>query len=32
MISSLIEESSMQWNKELIDGIFSHEEVALINK
>ena len=31
-VSSLIEESSRQWNEELIDGIFSHKEAALIKK
>ena len=31
-VSSLIEESSRQWNEELIDGIVSHEEAALIKK
>ena len=32
MVSSLIKESSRQWNEELIDSIFSHEEAALIKK
>ena len=31
-VTSLIEESSRQWDEELIDGIFSHEEAALIKK
>ena len=31
-VSSLSEESLRQWNEELIDGIFSHEEATLIKK
>lgn len=32
MISCLIDEKSRQWNDGLMDGTFSHEEVAIIKK
>ena len=32
LVAVLIDESAWKWNEELIDGIFSQEEVAIIKK